>query len=150
MRFLLLASLAIVWGVAALADPLPGPIPAEATRVIDGDTVAVRATIWLGHTVETNVRLAGIDAPELRARCPSERALAEQARDRLAALLDDRSLVLKEVRPDAFGGRVVARLMDAEGRDPAAILVAEGLAQPYDGSGRRAGWCPELSASGAG
>ena len=60
---------------------MPGPIPAEILDVLDGDTIAVRATIWLGQAVETHVRLSGIDAPELRAHCAEEKEKAEAARD---------------------------------------------------------------------
>ena len=62
MRYLIAALLALP-GVAMAADTLPGPIQAEVLRVIDGDTIEVRAKIWLDQYIETNVRLAGLDAP---------------------------------------------------------------------------------------
>ncbi len=123
------------------ADVLPGPIPAQVTRVVDGDTVVVEATIWIGQTVTTHVRLAGIDTPELRGDCPTERLLAQAARDGLADLLDASAVTLHGVRNGAFAGRVVAGIHDSLGRDVAAALLAQGLAQPYDGSGARPSWC---------
>ena len=71
----------------ALAEMLPGPVPAAVIEVIDGDTVRVRARVWLGQDVETAVRIAGIDTPELRgADCDAERRLAEAARDHHAQI----------------------------------------------------------------
>lgn len=62
------------------ADPLPGPIPAEVIKIVDGDTVKVRAHIWVDQTVEISVRLRGIDAPELyRPKCAAEKTLARTA-----------------------------------------------------------------------
>mgnify|MGYP001996263084 CR=1 FL=1 len=58
-----IAALLVLPAVAFAADTLPGPIQAEVIRVIDGDTIEVRAEIWLGQYIETNVRLAGMDAP---------------------------------------------------------------------------------------
>ena len=52
---------------------LPGPVPARVIQVIDGDTIAVKARIWLNQELETRVRLEGVDAPELAGRCEPTR-----------------------------------------------------------------------------
>lgn len=44
-------------------EVLPGPVPVEILSVLDGDTVSVKARVWIGSNVETSVRIAGIDAP---------------------------------------------------------------------------------------
>src|SRR5262245_48629002 len=62
---------------------------ADLLRVLDGDTFEARVHVWPGLAVTTRVRLRGIDAPELHARCPQERSKAEAARTALAALLAD-------------------------------------------------------------
>lgn len=119
-----------------------GPVRAHLLRVVDGDTIEVLARIWPDHFVETLVRLAGIDAPELRGRCAEEVAQAERAKARLAALLAGGHLELVDVRYGKYAGRVVARVLTADGRDVAAILLVEKLVRPYDG-GRREPWCAE-------
>src|SRR3954454_8376143 len=63
---------------------IDGPISAELLRVIDGDTIEVRARIWLDLDLTTRVRLAGIDAPELNGGCAEERRLAGMAKLALA------------------------------------------------------------------
>ncbi|MBT4718911.1 MAG: thermonuclease family protein, partial [Rhodospirillaceae bacterium] len=62
------------------AETLAGPVPARLLRVIDGDTIAVSARIWLGQAVETLVRVDGVDTPELKGKCAAERKLARRAR----------------------------------------------------------------------
>ncbi|MFQ5466725.1 MAG: thermonuclease family protein [Kiloniellaceae bacterium] len=129
---------------APAAERLGGPVPAQVVRVIDGDTIQVRARIWLDQEVETRVRLDGVDAPELKARCARERAMAVQAR----AFLDQRlaapgaPVFLSDIRYGKYAGRVLARVRDASGADLAEALIAAGLARPYAGK-RRASWCPD-------
>src|SRR5882762_7624479 len=65
------------------SEALAGPVTATVDRVVDGDTIDVTARIWLGQTLAVRVRIDGVDAPEMRARCPEERAMALAARDYL-------------------------------------------------------------------
>jgi micrococcal nuclease len=120
--------------------PLAGAYRAQALNVIDGDTVEARVHVWMGQEVVTRIRLKDIDAPEITGACGPERERALAARDRLDALVRGPGIVLAEVRPDKYFGRVVARILMADGRDAGAILLAEGLARPYRG-GRRDSWC---------
>ncbi len=121
-------------------DVVPGPVPARVVAVIDGDTITVRARIWIGQDVETRVRLSGVDAPELRGACPREKALARDARALVVRAVDRARVTLSEIRHDKFGGRVVARVRTEAGEDLATLLVAAGLGRAYDGGKRRA-WC---------
>lgn len=113
---------------------------AEVLQVIDGDTFEARVALWPGHFVVTRVRLAGVDAPELRAACADARERAERARDRLAQLVMARPVLLSDVRHDKYAGRVVASVRDLEGRDPAEALLTAELARPMQRA-RRASWC---------
>ncbi len=141
---LLAAATLAMAGPVAADTPLPGPIPVEVLDVVDGDTIAVEARIWIDQRVVTRVRLAGIDAPEMRADCSDERALAEAARDHLAALVAQGAVSLSEVRYGTYAGRVVARVW-VHGRDAAADLRAAGLAVDYGGRGPRPDWCARLA-----
>jgi micrococcal nuclease len=126
---------------AAAREVLAGPVPARVVDIVDGDTLTVRAHIWLGQEVETRVRLIGIDTPELRGGCDSEREQARAARAALSALVAGRTVTLRDIEADVYGGRVLARLDPVDGVDVAAALVDGGLARPYDGRTRRAPWC---------
>ena len=127
---------------AQAAEPLPGPVPAELVRVIDGDTIQVRALIWPGHTVETRVRVRGIDTPETRRPdCEAEREAGQAATAFTEAWLTrdpaEAGLSLYEIDLGSFAGRVVAAIQ-RDGEDLAAALVSAGLAVRY---GEEGPWC---------
>lgn len=117
-----------------------GPYAAEVLRVIDGDTIEARVSIWPGQQVVTKVRLRGIDTPERRARCNPERALAERATKAFSGLVHTGPVVLSAIGPDKYFGRVVADLTLADGSDAGAALRERGLARTYAGRTRQ-DWC---------
>ena len=130
---------------AGAPDSIDGPVLATVLRIVDGDTITVSARIWLGQRIETQVRLAGVDAPELRGRCARERDLAVRARDFAEARLNGRTVLLRDIRFGKYAGRVVARVElaagdDFAGDDFAGDLIAAGLARAY-GGGARNSWC---------
>ena len=122
------------------AEALAGPVSAVVERVVDGDTVDVRARIWLGQNLTVSVRIEGVDAPETRSDCADERRLAIDARDFLTRRLLNREITLLRVVYDKFGGRVRAETSDTDG-DIGQALLAAGLARPHRGE-RREPWCP--------
>ena len=119
---------------------LSGFIPAKTLRVIDGDTVEMRVSIWLGQDVVTHVRMRGIDAPELRARCEQELTKAMAAKQALTALLEQGDVFLTDVGYDKYGTRVVARIVSATHADLGKALLDQNLARSYTG-GKRQSWC---------
>ena len=115
--------------------------PAEVMRVIDGDTFEARVHLWPGLDVTTRVRLRGIDAPELKARCGEERVKAEAARDALRAILDQGEVGISRVMLDKYGGRVVADASTQRHAGRFGGAARAGVARRYSG-GHRDGWCP--------
>lgn len=146
----------LTWGVAIVAASLllaageprargkavfPGPVEVAVVRVIDGDTFRVRAQIWLDQEIEIDVRLRGVDAPELRApACPLERKRALAARRFLADLLANQTVTLQKVTHDKFAGRIDADVTLADGRALSAVIIGAGHGVPYAG-GRRSSLC---------
>lgn len=126
---------------APAKDRLAGPVLAEVVRVIDGDTILVRAKIWLGQEVETKVRLNAIDTPELKGKCPQERLLAIKARDFVYATIQGGPIVLRDIQYGKYAGRVVSTIETQDGQNLAALLIARGLGYDYHG-GKRRKWCP--------
>lgn len=107
---------------------------AAQVRVIDGDTFDVGGE---------RIRIENIDAPEINgARCAAEKALGRKAAERLTQLLSAGDWRLERApgeRRDADRyGRKLRRVITAEG-DIGRILIAEGLARPWEG--RRKNWC---------
>jgi endonuclease YncB( thermonuclease family) len=115
--------------------------PAEVLRVIDGDTFEAKVNLWPGLDITTKVRLRGIDAPEMKARCGEERVKAEAARDALRSILDQGEVGISRVTLDKYGGRVDADASTASTPDIDGALLNSGLARRYPG-GRRESWCP--------
>ena len=126
LRAFLASAVLLAAALPALAgDVLPGPYQAQVVRVIDGDTFEAQIHPWLDLHVRKRVRLCGIDTPERKE--PGY----EEAGDRLAELAGEQ-VILRNVQYDNFG-RVLADVHAADGRSIAAILLREGLAQPYEG-----------------
>jgi endonuclease YncB( thermonuclease family) len=115
--------------------------PAEVLRVLDGDTFEAKVHLWPGLDVTTRVRLRGIDAPELKARCGDERVKAEAAREALRSILDQGEVGISHVTLDKYGGRVVADASTRATPDVSSALLSVGAARRYSG-GHRNGWCP--------
>ena len=132
-------------GPVRAGDVVLGPVPARVVQVVDGDTLVVRAHIWLGQDVETLVRVSGIDAPELKGQCELERTRALASRDHLASRVAGGTVVLTQVRYEKYGGRVLAQVRLADGTDLARDMIVAGHARPYDG-GKRGVWCEEARA----
>ncbi|RYC04773.1 thermonuclease family protein [Ciceribacter ferrooxidans] len=139
MRSTSLSSLLLLLAVssghhaAASEDHLiSGPVEAKLIRVVDGDTLLVSAAPWPEHSIETYVRLRGIDAPELHAKCEATRFAAQQARDGLSKLLTTK-ISLLAISGDKYYGRVLADIRLEDGRSVADVLLASGLVESYDG-----------------
>jgi micrococcal nuclease len=106
--------------------------PRQQSCVIDGDTIR-----YGGITI----RLADIDAPETHSpSCASEAALGRQATRRLLELMNEGpfAVVRAGLRDEDRYGRKL-RTLERGGRSLGDVLVAEGLARPWDGA--RRSWC---------
>jgi endonuclease YncB( thermonuclease family) len=125
-RFVLAAAAAAA--AALLHQHWPGeaaiaPMPASSYRAVDGDSL---------RDSSGDIRLLGIDAPELSQRCSKNRgewACGRAAHERLKQLV-----ARSDVRCEAQGrdryGRTLARC-SADGADIGETLVREGLAVDF-------------------
>jgi|SRR5580698_4464772 endonuclease YncB( thermonuclease family) len=114
--------------------------PAEVIRIIDGDTFEARVRVWPGLDVDTKVRLRGIDAAELHARCSGELAQAQSARTALEMILAEGGVSVSQIGIDKYGGRVDAAVATRNTADVSAALLNGGFARAY-GGGKRGSWC---------
>lgn len=147
IRWLLLFLCIFTSHTAFAAERLRGPISATVVRVVDGDTLKVRAKIWIGQTIDISVRLRGIDTPELSASCPLERRLAQQARQRLTSLVKgSRPVSLRNISQGKYGGRIVAFVDNADGISVGDVLLKENVARPYHRRKARKSWCDQVTA----
>lgn len=99
---------------------------ATVVRVVDGDTVDVRADLGFHITQEMRLRLAGINAPEMRD------PRGKDAKAALAARLPAGTEILirtERDRREKYGRYLAVILLDNE--DINAWMVASGFATPY-------------------
>lgn len=131
MRKLTIMILLLSLSLPALAEDLAATV----IHVRDGDTISVRLD---GDCLPKlfriqGVRLLGCDTPELRDKRPEIAAIAAQAGEFTAArITPGQAIVLRDVKRDKYGGRLVA---DVEGL--CAELIDAGLARPYTGKGKK-------------
>lgn len=128
LAFAISLAAALCWqGPAAAETVAPGSL-----RVVDGDTVR------LGRE---RIRIEGIDTPELRGQCTSERRRAIEARTRLRGVLAGRTVEIHRHGRDRYG-RTLATLDACSTGQCIAVgpqLIAEGYAVAWEG--RRHDWC---------
>lgn len=141
---------AVFLAVGSLAVATEIQAPARVTRCYDGDTCTVEAQAWPGFVWHGNVRVSGVDTPEIGsgAGCAEEKVLGKAARDFVLALIDELGdeVLLVDVQDDKYGGRVVARVQLGDGTDLADRLIEAGHGLPYDG-GTRPEWCSPTEAA---
>ena len=86
-----------------------------------------------------SVRIAGIDAPEIRGKCEAEKIKAVEAKKAALALLSAaKSITLTDLRRGKYF-RIIANVW-ADNTSLSAHLLALDLARPYFG-GTRKSWC---------
>jgi endonuclease YncB( thermonuclease family) len=117
-----------------------GPVEAIVLDVLDGDTFVADALVWPGQSVRVNVRIRGIDAPEMKSRCAAEHRAALRARDELARLIGEDSVSISNIGGAKYYGRVLADVETQDGVPVAEEMLGQSLVRAYTG-GRRKSWC---------
>lgn len=103
--------------------------PAKIERVVDGDTVVAEVRLLPKRRQEMALRLAGIDAPEIRASDAQERTRAVAAAEYLAARTLSSDVLVRIERQDNFGRWLADVWVDDECVN--SVMVAVGLAKKY-------------------
>lgn len=108
---------------------LPGAVLADIVKIVDGDTIDVRAA-----QTKLRVRFYGVDTPERGDRCFSE------ATDRTRALAGTRVQLVSDARLQDSFKRELRYVYTATGESIDAALISEGLALAWrkDGTQRAA------------
>ena len=87
-----------------------------------------------------NIRVNGIDTPEIRGKCEQEKYSAEQAREMVADILKDAEKIdLKNMGRGKYF-RIVADVF-VDGESLADILIETGMAIRYNGGKKTHNWC---------
>jgi endonuclease YncB( thermonuclease family) len=112
-------------------------------RVIDGDTVVIRAS-FLPPPIkpELSLRIYGVDTPEkgFRAKCPEEakRGLEATAYTK-HVIANAKKIEVVLMNWDKYGGRVLGDVL-IDGQSLRYLLIANGYAREYYGTAKQT-WC---------
>ncbi len=126
-----------VISAAVLAHTVIGAVVTDA---YDGDTLTVDAALWPDLVWTGNVRVLGVDTPEIRGECDQEKRWALASRNYVRALLIDETVTLSDLEHDVYGGRVLASVHLENGDRLSDLLIAGNYGRAYDG-GTRGDWC---------
>lgn len=130
---------------AAYAQKQPAGVmyDVEILRVIDGDTVAFKASFLPAPLKpELSIRVYGVDTPErgYRAKCASEDQRGQAASlftKKLVSSAKKRQIVLYGW--DKYGGRVLGDVI-LDGYSLRSLLIKNGYAREYYGDAKKS-WC---------
>ena len=110
----------------------------KVVKVYDGDTVTV--AFHLNRVLyKTQIRLSGIDAPEIKGKSETEKAKARLARDALSAKIFNQVVELKNTRNESKWGRLLAEIW-FENKNISDWMIEEGHCVPYQGEKKTFDW----------
>lgn len=113
---------------------------AKCVHVYDGDTM--HAIFKLPNTNEFykwDVRLNGIDTPEMKSKNNAEKEKAVEARDFLASKILDKIIVLECLYFDKYGRLLANIYLDDVNNSVNQMMIDNGFAKQYSG-GTKEGW----------
>lgn len=127
-----------------MAGSVSAAYPLTVTRVLDGDTVDAKVTLWPGLTQQVRIRVYGVDTPEIHTRDACEKRAGYRAKAYVEDWLRGTDVTLDDVELGKYAGRVVGRISDGK-RDLSQDLLDNGYAQPYFGGKKKQFKCVQPS-----
>jgi endonuclease YncB( thermonuclease family) len=127
-----------------LAIPFIPPInEGFVIKVYDGDTITIAARLPYKESpiYRFQVRLSGIDSPEIKGKTDEEKTAAYKSQRALEALLLHKVVTLKNTRQEKYGrilADVYVKNILNEDLYVNEWLVQQGFAVPYDGKTKQA------------
>lgn len=115
----------------------------KCVKVYDGDTITVVGKsnqIYNGQELIYNLRIIGIDTPEVRSKKLKEKKLAIFVRDILKEMILNKMVQVEFGKFGKYGGRTLGNVWIGE-TNIAKHLLDRGYANPYDG-GKKIPWFP--------
>jgi len=116
---------------------------AKVIKVYDGDTITVASRLPFTDERKDiiwrfSVRLNGIDCPEIRGKCETEKRVAQIAKSILSDKILGETVLLENVELEKYG-RLLA-IVNFEGINLNEWMVEQRLAVAYDGGTKK---CPD-------
>ena len=131
----------VVWkNTTPFVPPVTG---GKVIKVYDGDTITIATTLPFADENKNTVwrfstRLNGIDCPEIKGKCESEKRVAQIAKEKLSDLILNKTVELKDVQMEKYG-RLLATVV-YNNKNLNEWMVEQRLAVRYDGGTKE---CPD-------
>ena len=112
---------------------------ATVDRVVDGDTIDVTLDLGFDISYRGRIRFQGINAPESRTRDAVEKQAGLAAKRYVEDWvngLENRVIIQTSLDDRGKFGRILGRILNAEGECLNDEMVSLGHAKPYDGGKR--------------
>jgi len=141
MKYVVVVVLLVVsCGLNAADKQYGSVVVSEVTSIYDADTFRVNIKDWpdiIGERM--SIRVLGVDAPEIRGKCKSEKQAARRAKQfSVAKLRSAKKIELRDIQRGKYF-RILANVY-LDGQSLAEALIQAEHARAYNG-GTRAGWC---------
>ena len=145
-KYLIMTLLTLVLSMTLNAESLSkknygSVIVSEVTSIYDGDTFRANIKEYpdvIGYRM--GIRINGIDTPEMRGECVKEKTLAKSAKQfTVEKLRAAKKIELRNMKRGKYF-RIVADVY-VDGNNLGEMLIAKGLAVPYDGGRKAKVWC---------
>jgi endonuclease YncB( thermonuclease family) len=106
--------------------------------VYDGDTITIASKMPYENSplFRFNVRLNGIDTPEIKSKNENEKLLAKKARDSLSQLIIHKNITLQNVKNEKYG-RILADVY-LDDLHLNKWMIDQHFAVEYDGKTKKA------------
>ena len=118
-------------------------IKAKVVSVYDGDTVTCIFLHGKKVPMKINVRIRGIDAPEMKSKNPLETKAAMVVKHIVSSMIKDEMVKLVIIKWDKYGGRIVGDIYYKNKGNECSLsdfLLGAGLVKPYDGTKKKEPW----------
>ena len=140
-KLLLLPALFLT--ISATADTYGDVTVTDIVSVYDGDTFTITVKEWptiIGYRIK--IRLSGVDAPEIKGKCPEEIDAAKKAKEyAITALTTAKKVELRSMQRDKYF-RILADVY-VDDQNLSKLLIDNNLALPYGGK-TKTNWCKLL------
>lgn len=139
-KIIFLMTLLISFSVLSEEKKYGDVVVSKVESIYDGDTFTVTINKWpilIGEKID--IRVNGVDTPEMKGHCDFEKAKAIEAKAfTVAFLTTDKKIYLKNLGRDKYF-RIDADVV-VNGKSLADELIKAKLGKPYDG-GTKESWC---------
>ena len=132
----------------AVEFPYAGEHLVQLVSVYDGDTFTIKF-VHGKDVIQTKLRIAGIDTPEIRTRNLYEKQRGHDARRFACGLFTCNEFYKAHfIGPDKYHGRIIGDIQTDDGQWYSQMALDQGIAHDYDGGTKQTWECSSACNNG--